>query len=144
MVIGILQFELFIHGAESLKDKRRVVSSVKDKLQREHHVSVAEVALQDRMDVAHLGLAIVGNDGKYIGQQLDRITLRLRAITDAELGDVSREVLHDPHGDPESPVAGSDQSAPHQPDPILSLEMFREAERFTQGQSQEPQRETPR
>ncbi len=139
MVIGILQFELFIHGAESLKDKRRVVSSVKDKLHREHQVSVAEVALQDRMDVAHLGLAIVGNDGKHIGQQLDRITLRLRAITDAELGDVSREVLHDPHGDDQS-----DQDAPGavspQADPALSLEMFREAQHLTQ----QPERETPR
>ena len=146
MVIGILQFELFIHGAESLKDKRRVVLSVKDRLHREHQVSVAEVALQDRMDVAHLGLAIVGNDGKYIGQQLDRITLRLRAITDAELGDVSREVLHDPHGEDDAPDTNPQQANPQQADPALSLEMFREAQRLTQSQSQsqEPGRENLR
>lgn len=105
MVIGILQFELLIHGAESLKDKRRVVSSVKDRLHREHLVSVAEVALQDKLDVARLGLALVGTDGKYVGQTLDRITAWLRALTDSELGDVSREILHDPQGDPDAPGA---------------------------------------
>ena len=43
MVVGILQFELLVPGATSLKDKRRVVKSVKDRLHREHLVSVAEV-----------------------------------------------------------------------------------------------------
>ena len=52
MIVGILQFELLIHHAESLKDKRRVVHSVKDKLHREHQVSVAEVAHQENMRVA--------------------------------------------------------------------------------------------
>jgi uncharacterized protein YlxP (DUF503 family) len=100
MVIGILQFELLIRGAESLKDKRRVVSSVKDRLHREHQVSVAEVALQDNMAVARLGLAMVNSDGKYVAQTLDRITAKLRALHDAELSSVSREVLHDPQGEP--------------------------------------------
>jgi uncharacterized protein YlxP (DUF503 family) len=93
MVIGILQFELFIHGAESIKDKRRVVSSLKDRLHREHQVSVAEVGLLDSRSVARLGLAMVGTDGRYVGQALDRITARLRALVDAELGDCVREVI---------------------------------------------------
>jgi uncharacterized protein YlxP (DUF503 family) len=123
MVIGILQFELLIHGAQSLKDKRRVVLSVKDRLHREHQVSVAEVALQDNMSVARLGLALVGTDGRYVGQTLDRITAKLRALTDAELGDVSREVLHDPQGDPEAPGA-----RPEVVDGTLPPELLREAE----------------
>ncbi len=100
MVIGILQFELLIRGAESLKDKRRVVSSVKDRLHREHLVSIAEVGLQDHMSVARLALALVGSDGKHVGQTLDRITAKLRALHDAELSGVSREVLHEPQGEP--------------------------------------------
>ncbi len=94
MVIGILQFDLLIHGAESLKDKRRVVSSVKDRLHREHMVSVAEVGALESWTVARLGLAAVGSDGKRIGQVLDGIVAKLRSLHDAELGGVSREVLH--------------------------------------------------
>jgi uncharacterized protein YlxP (DUF503 family) len=124
MVVGILQFELLIHGAESIKDKRRVVSSVKDRLHREHQVSVAEVAFQDDMRTARLGLALVGTDGKYVGQTLDRITAKLRSLTDAELGDVSREVLHDPKGDPEAPGALPEA------DPGLDDEMRHEAQRL--------------
>ncbi len=94
MVIGILQFELLIHDAESLKDKRRVVRSLKDRLHREHQVSVAEVASQENASLAILGLAMVGSDGKHVAQTLDRIVEKIRAVHDAELGDTRREILH--------------------------------------------------
>lgn len=93
MIVGILQFELIIHHAESLKDKRRVVQSVKDRLHREHQVSVAEIDRQDNPRIAVLGLAIVGSDAKYIGDVLSNITVKLRGLHDAELGDVTREIL---------------------------------------------------
>lgn len=93
MVIGVLQFELLIHASESLKDKRRVVRSVKDRLHREHMVSVAEVDLLDRTDVASMALACVGPDGRRIGEVLDRISAKLRALGDAEVGEISRALL---------------------------------------------------
>lgn len=94
MVIGILQFELLIHGCESLKDKRRVVMSVKDRLHREHQVSVAEVAAQDALNLAVLGLACVCTDGARAGQVLDQISSKLRAVPGAELGSCARQVIH--------------------------------------------------
>lgn len=93
MVIGILQFELLVRGSESLKDKRRVVRSVKDRLHREHMVSVAEVGALDKLNVAVLGLALVGSDGGHIGKVLDNISAKLRSLPDAELGDCSRQIL---------------------------------------------------
>jgi uncharacterized protein YlxP (DUF503 family) len=128
MVIGILQFELLIHGAESLKDKRRVVMSVKDRLHREHQVSVAEVGLLDKLNVARLGLAMVASDGKHVGQTLDKITAKLRALGDAELGAVSREVLHDPQGDPEQATESVEGEE------ALAAEMMEEAERLLREQ----------
>lgn len=94
MVLGILQFELLIPDPESLKDKRRVVRSVKDRLHREHMVSVAEVAAQDTPTVAVMGLALVGSDGGHVGKVLDNISAKLRALPDAELGECSRQILH--------------------------------------------------
>ena len=93
MVLGILQFELLVPGGESLKDKRRVVRSVKDRLHREHLVSVAEVAAQDKLNVAVMALALVGSDGGRIAETLDRISEKLRALPDAELGATSRTIL---------------------------------------------------
>lgn len=93
MILGILQFDLHIHDAMSLKDKRKVVLSVKDRLHREHMVAVAEVAHQETRNLARMGLAMVGSDGRHVGQTLDRIVAKLRQLTDAELGDVSRQVV---------------------------------------------------
>src|SRR5436189_6470333 len=93
MIIGILQFELLVHDASSLKDKRRVVQSVKDRLHREHQAAVAEVARLESLSVAVLGLAVVGREGSRVGEVLDTITNKLRELRDAELGDVSREIL---------------------------------------------------
>ncbi|MDX2132634.1 MAG: DUF503 domain-containing protein [Planctomycetota bacterium] len=127
MVIGILQFELLIPGATSIKDKRRVVSSLKDRLHREHQVSVAEVGLQDSMSASRLALAMVGTDGRYVGQVLDRITAKLRALHDAELGDCAREVLRDPQGEAAS-EGGADEPAVWPQDPQLASEMLRRGE----------------
>lgn len=101
VVIAILQFEVLIHGAESLKDKRRVVKSIKDRLHREHMVSVAEVAMQESLGVGRLALAAVCMDdqggGRRAGEVLDTITAKLRSMAaeaGGELGAVSRQVLH--------------------------------------------------
>lgn len=94
MVLGILQFDLVIPGSESLKDKRRVVRSLKDRLHREHMVSIAEVGLQDTLNVARLGLALVGSEGAHIGQTLDKIVSKLTTLPDAQLGGMSRQVVH--------------------------------------------------
>jgi len=94
MVIGILQFELLIHGAESLKDKRRVVRSVKDRLHREHQVSVAEVGAHEVVNVALLGLATVAPDGSRAGQVLDLVLEKLRGLREAELGESQRDLIH--------------------------------------------------
>lgn len=99
MVLAILQFDLHIRGSESLKDKRRVVNSVKDRLHHDHMVSVAEVGALESLTVARMGLALATNDVKYAAQTLDRITAKLRALHDAELGDTRREILEGKGGE---------------------------------------------
>ena len=93
MVVGILQFELHIDWAASLKDKRRVVSSLKDRLHREHMVSVAEIAQQDNIRVAQLGLALAASDTRQAQATLDRILDKLRAERDCVLHNHQTELL---------------------------------------------------
>jgi uncharacterized protein YlxP (DUF503 family) len=102
MHIGILQFELLIRGAESIKDKRRVVRSLKDRLHREHMVSIAEVGLLDHPRAARLGLACVSGDARHLASVLDAVTRKLRTFDDAELGELSRDIISD------SALPGSD------------------------------------
>ena len=92
MVVGVMQFEILIAGAESLKDKRRVVRSVRDRLHREHQVSVAEVAAHESLGRAVMGVSCVCTDGKRAGDVLDAISIKLMKLTDGELGATLREI----------------------------------------------------
>ena len=47
MTIGVLQVEISVTDAMSLKDKRRVVKSIKDRIAHGHNVSIAEVGARD-------------------------------------------------------------------------------------------------
>lgn len=93
MVVGILQVELNIDWAESLKDKRRVVTSVKDRLHREHMVSVAEVDALDDMHTAILGIVLAATDVSYCQSVLDRIVDKLQVHRDCVLGDHRSQIL---------------------------------------------------
>ena len=93
MVVGVLQVELSIQWARSLKDKRGVVSSLKDRLHREHQVAVAEVNRLDNRQVAVLGIAMVSNQARHCRQVLDQIVHKLKTLRDCVLSDHRVEVL---------------------------------------------------
>jgi uncharacterized protein YlxP (DUF503 family) len=93
MVIGILQLELTIDGARSIKNKRKVVSSLKDHLHHAHQVSVAEVDRQDDKRVAVLGVSLVASDAAYAQATLDKLVDKLRSGRGYVLADHRIEVL---------------------------------------------------
>ncbi|MFI4881587.1 MAG: DUF503 domain-containing protein [Phycisphaerales bacterium JB064] len=110
MVIGVLQFELLIPGAESLKDKRAVVRSVRDKLSRELRISIAEVAGHDNPSLAMMGAAVVATDGPRAHELLDRAWNRLTELRDGQIGNVRREVIVPSREDLAEPVTGPDEA----------------------------------
>jgi uncharacterized protein YlxP (DUF503 family) len=65
MVVSLLQFQLELVGIGSIKEKRRIVLSLKEKLQRRFRLSVAEVDLQDDLGRARLGAACVSNSRRF-------------------------------------------------------------------------------
>jgi uncharacterized protein YlxP (DUF503 family) len=93
MVIGILQIELTIEGARSIKDKRRVVNSLKDRLHREHQVSVAEVDEQDNARTAILGIGLVSTTPAHAQSILDRMVDKIEGGRGYVLADHTTEIL---------------------------------------------------
>ena len=65
MVIGVRSWELHIPGAQSLKEKRSVVKSLKDRLHNEFNVSVAETAHQEVWQRAELTACVVSGDRRH-------------------------------------------------------------------------------
>jgi len=93
MIVGIMQVELMIHDAMTLKDKRRVVKSIKDRIAHEFNVSIAEVDALDRHRQAILGISLVGNDGQFVRQSLDQVLNRIRNTRDASLVDYQIDLV---------------------------------------------------
>lgn len=65
MVIGLVTWELHLNGCRSLKDKRRILKSLKDRLHNKFNVSVAETAHHDRWQRAELACCVVGNERRH-------------------------------------------------------------------------------
>ena len=73
MFIGALQVELIIPHSGSLKEKRMVIKSIKQRLQNKYNRSVAEIDHQDLWQRALLGIAMVSNDRRFLNQAMDKI-----------------------------------------------------------------------
>jgi uncharacterized protein YlxP (DUF503 family) len=87
MIVGTLRVRLLLRQARSLKDKRQVVKSVKDRLRNHFNVSVAEIAGQDNRQLAVLGIAMVSNEAHHVKLALGQIVEALRSHPVAELID---------------------------------------------------------
>ncbi len=85
MLVGTLRVRLLIREARTLKDKRQVVRSIKDRLRNHFNVSVAEVESLDNPRLAVLGLAMVSNEAHHLKETLGQIVEALRSHPTAEL-----------------------------------------------------------
>jgi uncharacterized protein YlxP (DUF503 family) len=93
MVVGVCTVELLIPESQSLKDKRQVLHSVKDRLRGKFNLSIAEVDGQDLWQKAVLGMACVANDGRHIEQVLEQALNVIKSMPTIEVVRVHRELL---------------------------------------------------
>ena len=93
MVVGVLQVEISIPDAMSLKDKRQVVKSLKDRIAHGHNVSIAEVGALDEHRRSIIGMAMVGNDKRYVEGALSKLVDFVRMNPNASLVDFQTEFL---------------------------------------------------
>lgn len=73
MRIGVLRVYFQIHDAGSLKQKRMVMRSLKDRLTSRFNVSVAEIGSNDKWQVGEIGLATVGNETGFVNSTVEKI-----------------------------------------------------------------------
>ncbi len=93
MTIGVLQMDFLIPGARSLKDKRRVLNSLKQQLRNRFNCSVAETAFNDLWGRAQLTACVVSNEGRHANEQLNEIAHFASNKAGAELLDYRIEML---------------------------------------------------
>lgn len=94
MVVGILKITLIIPGNSSLKGKRKVIKSLLDKLRSKFNLAAAEVEDNDLWQKAGLGLALVGNDRRFINSSMDKVLDFIYRTADAEIVDSDSEIIN--------------------------------------------------
>jgi len=65
MVVSMIQIIFELPDIDNIKEKRRVVKSVIEKMRRRYHLSAAEVDLQDSLSFAQIGGALVSNSKTF-------------------------------------------------------------------------------
>ena len=93
MLVVVALFELQIDYAQSLKDKRHVVRSVRDRLRARFHIACNEVAFQDVHQRARLALTFIAHSNESADSLLDTIQNFVEANSDAVLSGWTSEKL---------------------------------------------------
>ena len=73
MRIGALRIYFHIQDSHSLKEKRMVMRSLKDRLCSRFNVAVAEIGENDKWQAGELGIVTVGNDGRFVSSAMEKV-----------------------------------------------------------------------
>lgn len=84
MIVAIVVTELHLPSARSLKDKRRVVAGLVERLHQRHRVSVAQVGQLEAHQRAEIGIAVVGIDADTVEHVLAQVR---RQVEDDTVGE---------------------------------------------------------
>ena len=87
--MGVITWELHLEGSRSLKDKRRVLKSLKDRLHNRFHLSAAETAHQDLWQRAELSACVVSNERGHVDSVLREADRLVAGAAGARILDTS-------------------------------------------------------
>ncbi len=94
MNVGVAKVTLRLPSSHSLKEKRRVVSSIRQRVRAKFDVAIAEVERQDTWQVAVLGIASVSNSAPHAQQALEAVMRFIESDRpDAEMIDCELEII---------------------------------------------------
>jgi uncharacterized protein len=85
MIVGISSFELHLPASRSLKDKRRVVKSLVDKIHQRFRVSIAETDFHDLHQRAEISMAVVTNGEAEMDNLMEEIRSLVENLPEAFL-----------------------------------------------------------
>jgi uncharacterized protein YlxP (DUF503 family) len=91
--VGVMRLSLTVSGARSLKDKRQVVRSFKERVKSRIGVSIAEIGHQDKIQRATFGVAVVSADAGVCEELLGKVISMASTLPDAILSDHAIEIV---------------------------------------------------
>ncbi|MDN5347125.1 MAG: uncharacterized protein PWP65_689 [Clostridia bacterium] len=93
MLVGICEAEVRLPGAMTLKDKRRIIKSILDRVRGRFEVAAAEVDHQENHHLASLGFACVSNEKAHADRVLAAVVRFLDANGEIEVLGYHTEII---------------------------------------------------
>lgn len=93
MIIGSICLELDILEAFSLKDKRRVLKSIKERIKNKFNVSISEIDYKDTWNRTLLAIVTVSDDRSFVDRQLQGVVNFVETIHTVSIMSVSQEMF---------------------------------------------------
>jgi len=92
MYVSCCSIKFFLHGSRSLKEKRRIVRSLKDRLKNNFNISIAEIGDQNIWQSLHMGIVAVNSDPKYLEGQMRTLMNAIEKMHLAEITDCQTKI----------------------------------------------------
>jgi uncharacterized protein YlxP (DUF503 family) len=73
LMITVCQIEIYIYESNSLKDKRRILKSILDKLKNKYNITIAETDYNDKWNRSIITFAAVSNSGKFSDKIINQV-----------------------------------------------------------------------
>ncbi|MBQ26640.1 MAG: hypothetical protein CMH81_00645 [Nitrospiraceae bacterium] len=91
MVVAVYTIVIIISESHSLKDKRRVLMQLRDKITRKFNVSMAEIDHHNLWQKTTLGIACLANEQRHVNQVLDQVMNAIYRLPFLEVVDCRKE-----------------------------------------------------
>jgi len=85
MIIGYLSLEIYLPYSHSLKEKRKTLSAIKDRLKKKYNVALAELDYQDKWQRSKIGVVTLNNQKLVIERLFQRILDEAESLIDGEI-----------------------------------------------------------
>ncbi len=93
MLLAVLTVEYTLHGNDSLKGKRRVANSLKQKVRNTFNVAIAEAGTQDALTKLRLQVVSISNEERHLRSRMDKCLLMMEAVCHEEMTYSDLEII---------------------------------------------------
>ena len=93
MFTGICRLDIMVYNSGSLKEKRRILKSIIERIRNKYNVSVSEVGNNDRWQTASIGVSTVSNSTVQVEKVLDSVIRFVETDTRVEITACHREMI---------------------------------------------------
>ena len=93
MTVGLCRLDLYLPESGSLKGKRRVLESLRQRIRTKYNVSVSEVGHNELWQKAEVGVVMVANESRYVNRVLSKVVDQVQRDHRVELIDYSLELM---------------------------------------------------